>query len=769
VNGFSRISVAQRSVLARLVAELSVKRNLLAITAGSIVLITNVSVFLNLPAVREISGFLFLTLLPGMLLVQLLKLREFGLLGKFVLSWGLSLAFIMLYTLLLNAILPQIGYATPLSSLTLLISYDLALLLLGVLYYRTSNAVTVQFSFGEINLSNAYLYLIPLFFPLLSVLGSYAMRAANINSISIALLFLIGFYVTYVLLFLKDKCPKSLYPVLIFSIGLSIMLLFTLRSNHLVGWDDLHNEYYFYESILGDHYVIFGSSPQAAASLYAGVASILLPVVYQFILGADREALFNVIYALLFSVGPLVVYLISKKYVEERYALVASLLFMFQTSFGLANTDSRATIAILFFAFAFLVLFGSEKRSAKEFALFSLFVTAGIISHYSTAYLFLMMLITAVILLAVLPTKNRLVTRINVTVAVLFFSVTFLWYAILTASSSITNALQFVRDAVTGFLFDFWAQRAGAQHALGVGIAEKGLLQRIEFGLSWAIVICVLLGVATLVIKRKEMVANYAGSAAPTFLRARFEPEYFVLALAATGLLGASVAVPHFALVYGLDRVFFFVTTILSVFFVIGTIILSAWVIAILKAAHRKLKGKSATAYDGHVSRRGTLQVRPNVAIALALIIIVPYLLISSGAIYGMTGPPRGWVFESTGETYFEHYIYEQDSAAAKWLATFGQTQARISTTDFYGPLRLVSQGHISPNYIDSWSFQQNRSFNTYTYLYYYNTVEQKYVIKHPGSPDTAGDMADHIALLSNQSRVFDAAGAQVYFKGSPT
>ena len=770
MNEFPGISVAPRSILARLVARLSVKRNLLAVTVGSIALITNLSVFFNIPAVREISGFVFLTLLPGTLLVQLFRLREFGFLGKFVLSWGLSVAFILLCTLLLNSILPQIGYSTPLSSFTLLISYDLVLVLLCVFYYRTSNDDRVQFSLGEINASNAYLYIVPLFFPLMSIFGSYAMRAADINAISIALLFLIGFYVTYVL-FLKDKCPKSVYPVLIFSIGLSLLLLFTLRSNHLIGWD-VHGEYYYYESILADRIMLLSSSsPQMAYPLSAGVVSMLLPVVYQLVLGADQEALFNVIFALLFSVAPLVVYLISKKYVEERYALLASLLYMSQLSFGEANLISRATIAILFFAFAFLVLFGSEKVSTKQFVLFTLFVTAGIVSHYSTAYLFLVMIIAAAILLAAVPTKKHLVTRINVVTAFLFVSVSFFWYVILIASSSVSYGLIFVRDAFNGFLFSFWTPetRGGAQAPLGIGFAEKSLVMQIQLGLTWVIVGCLLLGVATLVVKRKEMVASYAGSTW-TFLRARFEIEYFGLALAATGLLVACVVVPYFAQVYSLDRTFFFVTTILSVFFVIGTVILSALVIAIVKAAHRKLKGKSATEDDGHESRRTKLQVRPNFAIALALIIIVPFLLLSSGAVHSVVGAPRGVVFDSTGAEYFEMYIHDQDSAAAKWIGTFGRTQALVSTTDSYGTYRLISQGHISPDRIDLGSFQQNQSSGTYTYLYYYNTVEQKYVDELPGSPVNAvGYMADHIALLSDQSRVFDAAGAQVYFNGSPT
>jgi uncharacterized membrane protein len=308
------------------------------------------------------------------------------------------------------------------------------------------------------------------------------------------------------------------------------------------------------------------------------------------------------------------------------------------------------------------------------------------------------------------------------------------------------------------------ANAGGAQAALGVGIAEKGLLQRIEFGFSWVLIGCLLLGVAILVLKRKEMVAGYAGSTTPPFLRTRFEIEYFVLALSATGLLAACVVVPELAQAYSLDRTFFFVMTILSVFFVIGTIILSAWGIAILEAVHRKLKETSAIGYDGRHSQAVTRKVYPNAAIAVALIIILPYFLISSGAVYAMTETPKGWVFESRGLGYFELIVHDQESAGAKWVGTLGQTQSGVAATDPFAANRLFSQGHIPSNVVNSLTFQKNESFSRYTYLDYYNTVEQKYVIWPPQLANPSGDMADHITVLSSQSRVYDAGGAQVYF-----
>ena len=174
---------------------------------------------------------------------------------------------------------------------------------------------------------------------------------------------------------------------------------------------------------MSDHSIILGPSAQSLSSLYAGDGSIALPVAYQLILGTNPEALFNSIYALLFVTVPLIVYLISTRYVEERYALIASFVYMAQAEFMGANYDSRTTIAILFFACAFVVLFGFGKTTTNGRLLFIVFATAGIISHYTTAYLFLLMLVIAAIILVVVGQRRSLSAKIDASTLFLYFAV----------------------------------------------------------------------------------------------------------------------------------------------------------------------------------------------------------------------------------------------------------------------------------------------------------------------------------------------------------
>ena len=171
---------------------------------------------------------MFLTIIPGLLLFQFLKMRETDFLRKMVLCWGLSIAFVMFYTLLINGVLPELGNTAPLSSLTLLFSFDCVLLVSIILVSLTKNTQTVQLPRFQITNLSVYLYVIALFFPLLSVIGSYINNVTNNNVVLLILFFLIPAYVAFVC-FSKNKRPKSLYPFAVLSISLSLLLLVSLR------------------------------------------------------------------------------------------------------------------------------------------------------------------------------------------------------------------------------------------------------------------------------------------------------------------------------------------------------------------------------------------------------------------------------------------------------------------------------------------------------------------------------------------------------------
>ena len=62
----------------------------------------NIAILLDIPILRQILGLLFLTILPGLLILMALKLDKIGLTEKIVLSVGLSVSFLMLFGFLIT-------------------------------------------------------------------------------------------------------------------------------------------------------------------------------------------------------------------------------------------------------------------------------------------------------------------------------------------------------------------------------------------------------------------------------------------------------------------------------------------------------------------------------------------------------------------------------------------------------------------------------------------------------------------------------------------
>jgi uncharacterized membrane protein len=292
-------------------------------------LIADLTILLNIPFLRQVFGFIFLTIVPGLLILQLLKLTELDFLERFIFSFGLSISFLMFFGLVVNSVSLSFGYETPLSTISLLVSFNIVFIALAIIGCKTNKNFIL--SLPDLNLSTAEkaFLCIPILFPALSVFGMHVMNTTDNNIVLMFLLFLIPTYVVCVC-FYNNKFPNRLYPVVIFLVGISLLLLISLRSNHIIGVD-AHAEYAFFRITLYNlHWsIIENVSTLGLPQIFNTCLGIsLLPTIYQSLLNTSPEFLFKILYSLLFSISPLVIFIISKKYVGELYAFLASLFFI---------------------------------------------------------------------------------------------------------------------------------------------------------------------------------------------------------------------------------------------------------------------------------------------------------------------------------------------------------------------------------------------------------------------------------------------------------
>ena len=734
----------------------------------TIICITDLIILLNIPFLRQILGFLFLTILPGFLILRILKLNKIGFLEKFILSWGLSISFLMFFGLLINNLSLGLGYETPLSTISLLISLNIALITLAIIGHKVNKNSDYSLPKLNLNASEKSFLCVPILFPALSIFGMNLMNSTSNNIILIFLLFLIPAYVVFVC-FLNRKFPKRLYAVVIFLISISLLLLLPLRSNHIIG-SDIHAEYRLFQITLSNlHWSIFGHT-----NLDACLCISLLPGIYQSILNINPEFLVKIYHSIIYSVSPLIIYVIAKKYVAEGYAFLASFFFMSQYTFLFTEYYSRAAIAILFFALAMMTLFNDKIDSLKKRILFIVFMASCVVSHYSTTYIFFFMLLGGFAGMEILSKKYAFKKVISLTIVFLFFALIFFWYSQVT-EAPFNSGVKFIEETFNNLNRFFVEGSRGeqAQLVMGKGIEQMEIPYKMQFVLTWITFALIGIGLVTLIRRYKEMSFPKLGVKKPDFLKEKFEIGYFVFSLVSSGLLVVMVATPYVSEHYDLGRLYPMAITILSVFFVIGGITIAKYLNKLTILCSKKFDDKDTSQQIFKKSLIKNLSLKKALpkkqkegenalqvlAYLIILLVLIPYFLCVSDVIYNIFGVPRTLILNSEGEQYDVSYVHDQESYATKWIRRYTDEEAKIYS-DYYGTARLVSQGMIrSPIYAKSLIEDGQAIKDGYIYLRYTGVVDGKLL-------DWGGkwhNITEYEGNFGDNNKIYDNGGSEVW------
>jgi uncharacterized membrane protein len=664
----------------------------------------DLSVILDIPIFKQFLGFIFLTFVPGLLILYLLKLNMLGLTEKVVLSVGLSISFLMFSGLLINWVYPAFGYDTPLSRNSLLISFSVIVLILVIIAYLRNQDIfklsdsqlkTLRLSTKE----KAFLFL-PAFFPPLSILGMHIMNTTDNNAMLMVLLFLIPAYAIFISVKHK-QVPDRIYPPIIFLTSISLVLLLGLRSNHIIGVD-IHTEYYLFQQTVqnGQWQILLNCTYDSCLSIS------ILPTTYQCFLSIDSEYLMKILYPLLFSVSPLVVYIISQKYIGNFYASLASLFFMSQYYFLWAAFSPRTVLAILFFALSVMVLFHRVLTDFNKKLLFIIFAASCIVSHYSTTYIFFLALLLSWLGMQIIPrtiSSQRKPTLITFGSVVLFFVMLFFWYSQITGVT-FDSGVSFIISTLKSLQKFFILESRGEEVAVafGTGLGEKGIPPKINFVFSWLTVAFIAIGVLGTLARYRHTVAFATETEGKTsgFLSQKLDAEFFILSLVCSSFLVTSVALPYVSVGYGMDRAYCQMMAVLSPFFVIGGIMIASL-------------------------------FRAKWAYLVILVVLIPYFICQTGTTYQIFGFPGAMTLNSEGQQYDVFFVHNQETSAAKWLRDYTQEGTKIYV-DYGGGIRLLSQGGIRSSVYPGAFIEEHKPLEGgYIYLRYCGTVDDKLVDKY--------------------------------------
>ncbi len=389
-------------------------------------LITSILVLLDIQLLyfRAIFSFIFLITIPGLLIMLMLKIRKIGFWEYLVYTIGLSITFLMFGGLFINGTLPLIGINKPLSLIPLIISLDIFLIIFWLIAYNRNKEISFDIKLQELDGLNKIFLIIPIIFPILSIFGAIILNNQGTNYVTMFMLGGIAAYVFTIVLFRK-KLNHNIYPWAILMLSISLLLMYSLRSWHILGWD-IHQEYLVFTLTNNAKYW----SPYASSSAYNSCISItILPTIFTSFIKINNEYIYKLIFPILFSIVPLMIYLSTKKFLSEGYAFLTSFFFIGQYWFVQMPTLARQEIAFIFLTLILLLIFNHELNESIKAFLYIILGMSIILSHYSTTYVWLATMVIFYIL-------GRLLKIIFLKNLKLFFSfkyillmilVTFLW------------------------------------------------------------------------------------------------------------------------------------------------------------------------------------------------------------------------------------------------------------------------------------------------------------------------------------------------------
>lgn len=714
---------------------------------------------LGIPFLRQIIGFIFLTFIPGVLLLKVLKFHELSMIEVLLYSVGLSISFLMFTGLLMNALYPFIS--KPISTMPLAITISITVLMLCILVHKRGKGFPGLNYTGFKNiLSPPVLFLCSI--PVLSILGTFSVAFYANNIILLFMIVLISF--TAALIAFDRFIPKKLYPLAIVAIAVALLYSTTLISMYLTGWD-IHSEYYFSNLAITRSFW----DPTIPNNINAMASIVMLSPIYSSLLGMDDAWVFKIIYPLLFSLVPLGLYRVYQKLTDEKVAFLSVFFFMsFFTFFTEMTALARQEIAELFLVLLLLPIVDKKVNSAKGVALSVIFAISLIISHYGLSYIFMFFYLISTWILLLLTrnsalnrlwkgildrkqnnthqTKNLIPTTGIITGAfVLFFIASAcLWYTYVSSSAPLESIASIGNNIVTNIFTEFF-NPSGKGYllslALGGALGTPSLQREIHRIVQYVTEFFIIVGILGLIARRKEFKINR---------------EYLMMALTSMVLLLMCIVLPYFAGYLNVTRLYQITLIFLSPFCVLGGIAFFRGALKLFKASRITIKA----------------------VYAMLLIVLVAYFMFNTGFFYEITGDVpfsaslgfqrmKASTDLAVKVNFNGIYTYDVEVFSARWLSEYRSDASKVFADVQARGRVLVGYGMISPE--DFGTISNDTTIDTidalaYIYLERLNVVDG--LMTYTASPSGGiryFNTTDILPILDKCNCIYSNGGSSIY------
>jgi uncharacterized membrane protein len=717
------------------------------------VLIVNLLVIFDIQYLhlRAIFSFIFLITVPGLLIMLMLKIREVDFWEYLVYTIGLSVTFLMFGGLFINSTLPLVGIDKPLSLVSLLVSFDIFLLIFTFIVYKRNSDLYYKPKLPKLDTLNRNFFIAPLIFPVLSILGAILL---NNNGPNILTMIMLGGIVIYVFLiaFLRNKLNKHVFPWAIFIMSISLLLMYSLRSWHISG-SDINQEYRMFQ--LTKEYFHWSMLNSTGNAYNACLSITILPTIFYSSLNINSEYIFKLVFQIVFSFVPVIVFLFLRRYTKDIIAFLASFFFISQLQFmqGMP-TLARQEIALLYFTLSLLILFNKNINLRFRKTLFLIFGFSMIVSHYSTDYVALELFVSTYLIgfifrktenkkpfskiyekLNLKEERKNLKKRkyyLNGIMVFLLIVFTFLWNVQFTKISDGLVAVTYNTIKNMGKIFSKEMKSEEARTAL-FGEAETYTIKDVQdYAYNTSLdyhtnkpyinyyssekykeykpepiypkYLPITNQIAQKTIYYSREIAKKSIKVFIIFgvfyllftqLKKReMDIEYIFMILDCVFLVGIMLFVPYISIAYNFERLYQQALVILSLPAVLGGVILFNFF------------------------------KKENIKIILMTVIFIGYFLPYSGFTSQLFGGEPRMNLNNFGETYDRFYTHESEVKSSNWLSNNYDNNFLIYA-DSYSRLRLLSFSNINSSVL--WDIlPSTMDRKAYVYSSYLNTIENR-------------------------------------------
>ena len=699
----------------------------------------------HIPIVREVLAFVYITFLPGTLILKALRLHNLGTIETVLYSVGLSLVVVMITGLFANTAYPLLGYARPFSfEILFLTIVGVMQILLYIALTRDREHVDASSARLEVSMpppAVPFLALLPFF----AIVGTYIRNEYHMVTLLFLLLVLIA--VIGIVVGFDRLIPASSYPFAVYTIALALLYHTSLISEYIWGYD-IHHELHLANNVLSsgiwDMTIPYNTNGMLSIVMLVPSSSLMCDL--------DPIWVFKILFPLLFALVPLGLYRAIEKQTNPAIGFFSAFFFFsFFTFYTEMISLARQQIAELFLVLTVLAMIDTSLDRGRRLLLMVTFGLAMIVSHYGLSYIYLFSLIPAWLLLILPdylpsgimerlrdmagamahdplaapkdPSPQRLQTLV-LPYILIFILLTYIWYSTVAGGTALAT-IAGIGDKMVGILVmdPFNPTTVQGMHILTTqSVTPLHSLAKIVHIATQGLIAVGLL--ATLTRWRDQW---------------RIEPEYLAISLAFFLINIAGIVVPFFASSLNTSRLYHITLILLAPFAIIGGIAI----------------------YEAIIGRIRSIAILPfmKTAFQALSIFFVVFLLFNTGLIYQITGDnPTSMALETSGD---KPVFNGREVQGARWL---------------------LSEGNERPIYVDGTRWWLLLGFNPVhqrylpanaslmepaSYLYFgtYNLMRDSVRLEVREHAVTAADYADAGGFIRNQNRIYDNAGSAVYYR----